>query len=206
MGWVTDATPHPLYQRECSVQVPEWAPLSLSTGAENRAPTGIQSPDRRDRSESLYWLRYPGTLRTPVCNWNTRTLFYLTHIVCHFPPLRHLACGRPRKRATLHTISFNTTSSSWSRVKCLVLRSGWFNQQQNLLRPSDESSGETQSQPHCGGEQKNPWHCRRTYPSLQHTVYWMANLRSWWKQGEILCRRNYSSGLYRTSYQININI
>jgi hypothetical protein len=30
------------------------------TGAENLAPTGIRSPDRPTRSESLYWLRYPG--------------------------------------------------------------------------------------------------------------------------------------------------
>jgi hypothetical protein len=30
------------------------------TGAENLAPTGIRSPDRRVRSESLYQLRYSG--------------------------------------------------------------------------------------------------------------------------------------------------
>jgi hypothetical protein len=29
------------------------------TGTENRAPTGIQSPDRPARSESLYRLNYP---------------------------------------------------------------------------------------------------------------------------------------------------
>ena len=31
-------------------------------GAENLAPTWIQSPDRQVRSESLYRLRYPGPL------------------------------------------------------------------------------------------------------------------------------------------------
>ena len=30
-------------------------------GAENLIPTGIRSPDRPARSESLYRLRYPGT-------------------------------------------------------------------------------------------------------------------------------------------------
>ena len=30
------------------------------TGAENLAPTGIRSPDRPARSESLYRLSYPG--------------------------------------------------------------------------------------------------------------------------------------------------
>ena len=167
-GWPT-SRPSRFATGNDSVQVPEWAPWSLWTDAENRAPTGIRAPDRRARSESLYRLRYPGTLRTSVCNWSTGTLFYLTHIVCHFPSLRHRVCGRPRKWATFHTISFNTTPISWSRVKCLVLRSGWFNQQQNLPRPFDERSSEAQSQPHCGGEQKNPWHCRRTYPSFHHT-------------------------------------
>ena len=33
---------------------------SVWTGAENLAPTGIRSPDRPARSESLYRLRYPG--------------------------------------------------------------------------------------------------------------------------------------------------
>jgi hypothetical protein len=37
-----------------------WAPGTGWTGAENLAPTGIRSPDRPARSESLYRLRYPG--------------------------------------------------------------------------------------------------------------------------------------------------
>jgi hypothetical protein len=32
----------------------EWAPGPVWTGAENLAPTGIQSPDRPPRSDSLY--------------------------------------------------------------------------------------------------------------------------------------------------------
>ena len=38
-----------------------WAPGRFWAGEENLAPTGIRSPDRRTRSESLYLLRYPGT-------------------------------------------------------------------------------------------------------------------------------------------------
>jgi hypothetical protein len=38
----------------------EWAPGPVWTGAENLAPTGIRSPDRPTRSESLYRLSYPG--------------------------------------------------------------------------------------------------------------------------------------------------
>ena len=42
------------------VQEAEWAPGPVWTGAENLAPTGIRSPDRPARSESLYRLSYPG--------------------------------------------------------------------------------------------------------------------------------------------------
>ena len=39
-----------------------WAPGPVWTGAENIAPTGIRSPDRPARSQSLYRLRYPAHL------------------------------------------------------------------------------------------------------------------------------------------------
>ena len=39
------------------VQEAGWAPGHVWTGAENLAPTGIRSPDRPARSESLYRLR-----------------------------------------------------------------------------------------------------------------------------------------------------
>ena len=42
------------------VQEAGWAPRTVWTGAENLAPTGIRSPDRPARSESLYRLSYPG--------------------------------------------------------------------------------------------------------------------------------------------------
>ena len=38
-----------------------WAPGPLWTGTENLGPTGILFPERRTLSESLYWLRYPGS-------------------------------------------------------------------------------------------------------------------------------------------------
>ena len=41
------------------VQEAGWAPGSVWTGAEYLAPTGIRSPDRPVRSQSLYRLRYP---------------------------------------------------------------------------------------------------------------------------------------------------
>ena len=41
------------------VQEARWAPGPVWTGAENLAPTGIRSPDRPVRSQSLYRLSYP---------------------------------------------------------------------------------------------------------------------------------------------------
>jgi hypothetical protein len=40
------------------VQEAVWAPGPVWAGAENLAPTGIRSPDRTARSQSLYRLRY----------------------------------------------------------------------------------------------------------------------------------------------------
>jgi hypothetical protein len=42
------------------LQGAEWASGTVWTDAENLASTGVRSPDRPARSESLYRLRYPG--------------------------------------------------------------------------------------------------------------------------------------------------
>ena len=42
------------------IQEAGWAPGPVWTGAENLASTGIRSPDRPARSESLYRPSYPG--------------------------------------------------------------------------------------------------------------------------------------------------
>ena len=46
------------------VQEAGWAPWPVWMGAENLASTGIRSPDRPSRSESLYRLSYPGPFQT----------------------------------------------------------------------------------------------------------------------------------------------
>ena len=38
-----------------------WAPGPVWTGAENLSPTGIRSPERSARRQSLYHLNYPGS-------------------------------------------------------------------------------------------------------------------------------------------------
>jgi hypothetical protein len=50
-----------LQERPGTHSIGDWVgPRPVWTGAENLAPTGIRSPDRPARSESLYRLSYPG--------------------------------------------------------------------------------------------------------------------------------------------------
>jgi hypothetical protein len=66
MGWVVNTTPRPLYPREIDpvpiVQEAGWASGPAWTDAENLAHTGIRSPDRPARSQSLYRLSYSVTV------------------------------------------------------------------------------------------------------------------------------------------------
>jgi len=61
-GWGVSVTPGPLFTPGEDpvpiVQEAGWAPGPVWTSAENLAPTGIRSPDRPARSQSLYRLRY----------------------------------------------------------------------------------------------------------------------------------------------------
>ena len=53
------AAPYPQKDPVPIVQEAGWASGPVWTGAENLAPTGIRSPDRPARRQSLYRLRYP---------------------------------------------------------------------------------------------------------------------------------------------------
>ena len=72
------------------VQEAGWTPEPVWTGAENLAHTGIRSPDRPARSESLYRLSYPGPFGhkgvsilnfLPIPPRETITVFYK---ICNF--------------------------------------------------------------------------------------------------------------------------
>jgi len=61
MGWVVNATPRPLYPRERPIThcIGGWVGLRAGlAGAEKLSPTGIRSPDRPARSESVYQCIY----------------------------------------------------------------------------------------------------------------------------------------------------
>ena len=61
-GWGVSVTPPPLFtpweDPVPIVQEAGWTPGPVWTGAENLVPTGIRSPDRPVRSQSLYLLSY----------------------------------------------------------------------------------------------------------------------------------------------------
>ena len=65
-GWGVSITPRPIFSPGKDpvpvLQEAGWAPEPVWTGAENLAPTGIRSPDRPARSQSLYRLSYPALL------------------------------------------------------------------------------------------------------------------------------------------------
>jgi len=63
MGWCSAPRPGRFTPGKHPVPIEQeagWASEPVWTDAENLAPTGIRSPDRPARSESLYGLSYPG--------------------------------------------------------------------------------------------------------------------------------------------------
>jgi len=64
-AFIIIATPLELYPRKDplpTVREAGWVPGSVWTDAENLAPTGIQSPEHPVCSESLYEIRYTGSI------------------------------------------------------------------------------------------------------------------------------------------------
>ena len=78
-GRGVSVTPHPFFtpgkDPVPTVKEAGWAPGPDWTGAENLAPTGIRTPYRSARSQSLYRLRYPARPNSvclyviPECNF-----------------------------------------------------------------------------------------------------------------------------------------
>jgi hypothetical protein len=79
-GWGDSVTPQLLFTPRKDpvpiVQEVGRAPGPVWTGAENLTPTGIQTPDHLDCSQSLYWLCYPAHYKmdtlyiNPYPAWN----------------------------------------------------------------------------------------------------------------------------------------
>ena len=62
-GWGVSVTSRPLFTPQKDpvsiVQEAGWTPGPVGAGAENLTPIGSRSPDRPDRSQSLYRMSYP---------------------------------------------------------------------------------------------------------------------------------------------------
>ena len=68
-----------------NVQEAGWAPGSVSTGAENLAPTEILSPDRPARRQSLYRLPYPARSHEwMVCEWYESRFLWGSNCIWNF--------------------------------------------------------------------------------------------------------------------------
>jgi hypothetical protein len=67
------------------VQEAGWAPGLVWTCAKNLAPTGIRSPDRPARSQSLYRLSYPAHKHVPsVSKYVLLKIGRLSEVICSF--------------------------------------------------------------------------------------------------------------------------
>ena len=85
-GWEVSVTPRPLFTPGKDpvhiVQEAGWAPGPVWTGADNLASTGIWSPDRPARIQSLYRLNYRAlTRRNGVAKCTALTLIIATIFV-----------------------------------------------------------------------------------------------------------------------------
>ena len=89
-------TRYPLYRRLGVSQGRSW------TGTENLASTGIRSPDRPARSESLYRLSYPGpeSVHTNTGKGNKENT-YARRCISIFVPVTHLCASGYTNRVNL---------------------------------------------------------------------------------------------------------
>jgi hypothetical protein len=120
MGWMVHATPRSLYTQEwpSTHYIRGWVgPGPLWTGAENLAPTGIRSPDRPLRSESLYRLSDPGPPRSAY-------MHVFTISSTHYSKWITLLCS-VRRRALIFTAD-NTNNTNSHAQDTTTLHSNVF--------------------------------------------------------------------------------
>ena len=112
-GWGVSVTPWPLFTLGKNllpiVQETGWAPGSVWTGVENLASTGIRSPDRPARSQSLYRLRYAAHNLAEV-------YWYFTETCClHLQSSQHIWYHITTQTIILETQLFYYLSKSFDQ-------------------------------------------------------------------------------------------
>jgi len=140
-GWGFSVTPRPLFTPGKDpvpiVQEAGWASGPDWTGAENLAPTGIRSPDRPARSQSLYRLSYPAHLHSVRRNEFTFAIAACLFFPAWFQALWHFAV-RYWYLVLFVTVLMSITSFSSTLYAFSALVLNW-------IRWSTSSSGHLQS-------------------------------------------------------------
>ena len=124
-GWMVSVTPRRLFtpgkDPVPTVQKAGLAPGPTLTGAENLASTGIRSPDRPARSQSLYRLSYPAhwprrSLQKLAVSFHT-TALHRTVFLNGIPPvtgLMHVKAAFPQRKQLPRSTENSSVSMSIS--------------------------------------------------------------------------------------------
>jgi len=127
-GWVVKTTPRPLFTPGKDpvpiVQEVGWAPGTVWTGAENLVPTGIRSPDRPARSQSLYRLSYPALLRYAKDNMKLNSLNMYFTILQKVLERRLGETDSATQRGRVVTVHLTKAFTQRRRITPLILNLG----------------------------------------------------------------------------------
>ena len=97
MGWMVNDTHWPLYPRERDGTHCKGGWVGSRAGLDGcgkSRPTGIRSPDRPARSQSLYRLRYPGPNSLPL-TFNILHIYPFSNSISNWPTLHpHKKTGK----------------------------------------------------------------------------------------------------------------
>jgi hypothetical protein len=146
--WGVSVTPRPLFTPGKDpvpiVQEAGWAPGPVWKGAENLAPpTGIQSPERPARSQSLHRLSYPAHVLSLgyeilyFCNKTEkknrfmifgRILYIIENELLTSPNKTARTHTHPHTRTHTHTYPFQNFPPPLHPGNCEVFRSPWCRQ------------------------------------------------------------------------------
>ena len=127
-GWRVSVTPRPLFtpgkDPVSILREDGWAPGPVWTGAENLVPTGIWSPDRSARSQSLYRLRYTAHTVSDIIHLYCCRLVWWTRWNVFF----HLVPDNSRQQYRWNiSEAVNTVKCSWwwAKTSPETCRAGW---------------------------------------------------------------------------------